>query len=170
MSMIAKVALGLGATLAMTTAYVFHEGVIRVDVDENRPGGNHVHLWVPATTVSAGMRVARFAPHYPLEQAGREVQPYIPLLRKLSKELQKYPNAEFVKVTGEGQHVHVATAHGRLQIDAVDVGNKVHVSVPVETLQDVVDRLEEAAPRSWDEWRSKNEQVETENWRSAPHK
>lgn len=39
MLVLAKVALGLGATLAMTTAYVFHEGVIRVDVDEHRPGG-----------------------------------------------------------------------------------------------------------------------------------
>lgn len=39
MLVLAKVALGLGATLAMTTAYIFHEGVIRVDVDEHRPGG-----------------------------------------------------------------------------------------------------------------------------------
>ena len=58
MLVLAKVALGLGATLAMTTAYVFHEGVVRVDVDERRPGGSHVHVWVPATAVSAGMRVA----------------------------------------------------------------------------------------------------------------
>jgi hypothetical protein len=148
MLLLGKIVLGMGATLAMTSAYVFHEGVIRVDVDENRPGGEHVHFWVPATTVSAGLRLARLAPQHPLDQAGRQVRPYIPLLRKLSKELEKYPNAEFVDVMDDQNHVRIATVHGRLQIDATEEESKVHVTVPLETLQDVVDRLEEAAAHS----------------------
>ena len=51
MLLLAKAALGLGATVLFAAAYVFHEGVIRVDVDENRVDGNHVHVWVPATVV-----------------------------------------------------------------------------------------------------------------------
>ena len=38
MIFLAKAALGFGVTIAVVGAYVFHEGVIRVDVDENRAG------------------------------------------------------------------------------------------------------------------------------------
>ena len=145
MLVLAKVALGLGATLVMTTAYVFHEGVIRVDVDEHRPGGSHVHFWVPATTVSAGMRLARLAPQHPLEQAAEQAKPYLPVLRTLARELQKYPHAEFIDVTDEQQHVHIATVNGKLRIDVLSDDETVHVQVPVETLMDVADRLEDAA-------------------------
>jgi len=145
MLVLAKVALGLGATLVMTTAYVFHEGVIRVDVDEHHQGGSHVHFWVPATTVSAGMRLARLAPQHPLEQAAEQAKPYLPVLRTLARELQKYPDAEFIDVTDEEQHVHIATVNGKLRIDVLGDDETVHVQVPVVTLMDVADRLEDAA-------------------------
>lgn len=154
MLVLGKVALGLGATLAMCTAYVFHEGVIRVDVDEHHRGGEHVHFWVPATTVSAGMRLARLAPQHPLEQAAEQVKPYLPVLRTLAKELQKYPDAEFIDVTDPEQHVHIATVNGKLQIDVSGDDETVHVQVPVETLMDVADRFEDAARSAREEdWR-----------------
>ncbi len=163
MLILAKVALGLGATLAMTTAYVFHEGVIRVDVDEHHQGGSHVHFWVPATTVSAGMRLARLAPQHPVEQAAEQAKPYLPILRSLAKELRKYPNAEFVDVTNEDQHVHIATVNGKLHIDVLDTGETVHVQVPVETLMDVADQLEDAAhdarAADWQAGRAKHSAV-----------
>ena len=145
MLVLAKVALGLGATLAMSTAYVFHEGVIRVDVDEHRPGGSHVHFWVPATTVSAGMRLANLVPQRPLEQAAELMKPHLPMFRVMAKELEKYPNAEFLDVTDEEQHVHIATAHGKLRIDVVGDDQTIHLQVPVETLMDIADRFEDAA-------------------------
>jgi hypothetical protein len=157
MVVLAKVALGLGVTLALTTAYVFHEGVIRVDVDESRPGGSHVHFWVPATAVSAGMRAARLAPQHPLEQAAEQAKPYLPVLRVLAKELRKYPNAEFVDVTDEEQHVHIATVNGKLRIDVVGDDETVHLQVPVETLMDVADRLEDASRSTWaEEWHARH--------------
>ncbi len=156
MLVLAKVALGLGATLVMTTAYVFHEGVIRVDVDEHHQGGAHVHFWVPATTVSVGMRLARLAPQHPLEQAAEQTKPYLPVLRTLAKQLQKYPNAEFVEVKDEDQHVHIATVNGKLRIDVLGDDETVHVQVPVETLMDVADRLEDAARAAHEEeWHSR---------------
>jgi len=142
---LAKVALGLGATLAMTTAYVFHEGVIRVDVDESRQGGSHLHFWAPATAVPAGMRLASLMPQHPLEQAAEQAKPYLPVFRAVAKELQRYPNAEFIDVTTQEQRVHIATASGKLRIDVLGDGETVHLQVPVETLMDVADRLEGAA-------------------------
>lgn len=143
MLLLAKVALGLGATVLMSTAYVFHEGVISVDVDEHRADGSHIHFWVPATAVSAGLH---FVPNHHFEQAARKAQPYLPALREIAKELQRYPSAELIDVSDADDHVHIAIVDGKVQIDAVSPDQTVHVRVPVETLVDISDRLEANAP------------------------
>ena len=144
MLLMAKAALGVGATLALSTAYVLHEGVIRVDVDENRAGGSHVHFWVPATAVSDGLRVV---PRHYIAQAAEQSRPYLPVLRQVAKQLENCPNAELVDVRGaNGEHVRIAVRGGKIYIDAVDQENVIHVAVPAETIADVADRLEYAAP------------------------
>jgi hypothetical protein len=144
MLILAKAALGLGATMALAGAYVFHEGVIRVDVDEHRTGGSHVHFWVPATVVSVGMH---FVPKDQLNRTTEQVRPFLPALREVTKELEKYPNVELVDVTDARDHVRVAMVDGKLRIDAVsgDV-DLVHLSVPARVLRDVADELEEKTP------------------------
>ena len=143
MLLLAKAALGIGATLAVAGVCVFHEGVIRVDVDENRSGGSHIHFWVPATTVSVGLRLT---PRRHLQQAAAQARPFLPLLRELSKELKKYPNAELVDVRDSSDHVRITMQDGRLYLDAVTGTDDVHINFPVETIADVADRLEDAAP------------------------
>ena len=129
--------------MAVAGAYVFHEGVIRVDLDENRAGGSHVHFWVPATAVSAGLRLA---PRHCMGDAATKARPFLPLLREISKELEKYPNAEFVEVQGLSGRLRVAMVRGKLEVDAVGDDQIVHVRVPAETIRNVADRLEDAAP------------------------
>lgn len=143
MLIIAKVALGLGAMLALSGAYVFHEGIINVDVDENCSGGSHVHFWVPATAVSLGMRVV---PRHHLEHAASQVRPFLPVLRELTQELKKFPNAKFVEVEDGKDHVFIGTIDGKIRIDAVNNSENVHLRIPIETIEDVADRLEANAP------------------------
>jgi len=144
MLILAKVALGFGATMAAAGVYVFHEGVIRVDVDEHRPDGSHVHFWVPATVVATGLR---FVPPEKMRDAAAQVRPYLPVLREVAKELQKYPDAELVEVAGAEDHVRIAMVSGKLRIDAVsEDGDVVHLSVPARVLSDVADELEAKAP------------------------
>ena len=143
MIFLAEAALGLGATMAVAGAYVFREGVIRVDFDENRRGGSHVHFWVPATAASASLRLA---PRHCLEDAATKARPFLPLLREISKELEKYPNGEFVEAQDLSGRVRVAMVNGKLEIDAVGDDQVVHVRVPAETIRNVADRLEDAAP------------------------
>jgi len=143
MLFIAKAALGVTATMVIAGACVFHEGVIRVDVDESRSGGNHMHFWLPATTVSVGLCLT---PRRHLERAAAQMRPYLPLLRELSKELQKYPNAELVDVRDSSNHVHIAVEKGRLYLDAVTDTDNVHINFPVATITDVANRLEDVAP------------------------
>jgi hypothetical protein len=141
MLILAKMAMGLCATAAMAGAYVFHEGVLRADLDEMHEGGSHIHFWVPATTVELGMRVA---PRREMRKAAEQVRPYLPVMRQVVKELRNYPEAVLVEVTDAEQHVKVSTVGGRLMIDVVDPEETVHVKVPGRTLEDVVDGLEGA--------------------------
>lgn len=143
MLFLAKAALGLSAALLMSTAYVFHEGVIKVDVDEHKHDGTHVHLWVPATLVDLGLHVV---PSRHLEKAAEQARPFLPALRELAKELKNYPDAQLVEVKDSEQHVQVSIVNGQIQIDVVEPEETIHVRVPVETLEDVSDRLESNAP------------------------
>jgi hypothetical protein len=144
MLILAKAALGLGAVVAMAGVYVMHEGVIHVDVDEHRDGGSHIHLWVPATAVSVGMHIAS---KKDIRKASEGVRPYLPAIREVAKELNKYPNVEFVNVISEQNHVRVGMVDGELRIDAVsEDGDVVHVTAPARVLEDVADGLEENAP------------------------
>jgi hypothetical protein len=143
MLLLAKAALGMGATVAVAGAYVFHEGVIRVDVDESGKNGSHVHVWVPATVVPVALRVV---PSKDIQRAARQAREFLPALRELSKELEKHPNAELVDVRDANQHVRVTVHDGNVYVDAVSKEQDIHVSVPAETIADVADRLEARAP------------------------
>ena len=140
---LAKVAMGLGGTLVLAGAYVFHDGVIRVSVDEARPNGDHLHLVVPATIVSAGLH---FVPERDLDHAMREARPYIPLFETFTKELSRLPDFELVSVDSSEQHVQIRTEGRRLIVDVHDTGETVHVSVPLSALRHLAEDLQEHRP------------------------
>jgi hypothetical protein len=143
--LIAKLALGFGGTILLAGAYTFREGTIRVDVDEFREGGAHVHFWVPAAAVPMALH---FAPKDRMlhEHGMREAREWMPTVRTLLREMQKYPNVEFVDVRDSEQHVHIGTHNGKLQIDVDAPDQKVHIAVPIETIDDVTSELESTGP------------------------
>ena len=140
MVLLAKAALGLGGTLVLAGAYTMRQGVIRIDVDEFRSGGSHVHMWVPAAAVPMAL-------HLVPEKHWRHVSDHaceaMPILRAVVKELKKYPNAEFVQVDDAKEHVRVRTIGGSIQIDVDAQDEKVHVLCPLSTIEDVTVQLEE---------------------------
>jgi hypothetical protein len=136
--LVAKIALGIASTVAFATIYTFREGLIKVDVDEFR-----VHVWVPAAAVPAALH---FAPHRHMENVAQHLEPFMPTIRQLAKELRKYPDAQFVEVVDGSDHVKVGTSGGKLQIDVVQPGESVHVTVPISTLEDVASQLEKNTP------------------------
>lgn len=143
MVLLGKIALGFGATVLMAGAYTFHEGVLSVNVDENRGNGSHVHVWVPAALVPMAMH---FVPRRQLERAGDHAGKYMPLVHAIAKELQKYPEAELVEVRDGKDHVHIRTHDGKLLIDVDEPGEEVHVACPLATIDDVSRQLAEFAP------------------------
>jgi hypothetical protein len=145
MVLLAKIALGFGATVVMAGAYTFHEGLLRVDVDETHGKGSHVHVWVPAAIVPMAMH---FIPRDRMHDAGERAANFMPLVHAVAKELQKYPEAELVEVHDGMQHVHIRTHNGNLLIDADEPGQTVHVSCPLTTIDDVSRELATFAPGS----------------------
>jgi len=140
MVLLAKAALGLGTTLVLAGAYTMREGVIRVDVDEFRSGGSHVHMWVPAAAIPMAMHLV---PDKHWCHASDHAREAMPILRAVVKELKKYPDSDFVQVDDGNQHVRVRTVGGRLQIDVDAPDEKVHVLCPLSTIEDVTVQFEE---------------------------
>jgi hypothetical protein len=145
MVLLAKIALGFGATVALAGAYTFREGLIRVDVDETRGQGQHVHVWAPAAIVPMAMH---FVPRGQMLRAGEQSAKFMPLVHAVAKELQKYPEAELVEVRDGEQYVRIRTHNGSLLIDANEPGQTVHVSCPLATIDDVSSELAALAPAS----------------------
>lgn len=143
MMLLAKAALGVSSALVAVGAYTFHEGVIRVDVDELRAEGSHVHFWVPAAMVPMAMH---FVPKHHLCDAARQAREFLPVAHALFKELKNFPDAEFVEVKDDEQHVQIRTHGGKLQIEVDDPGEKVHLLVPLSAVDDLVGQLEDSAP------------------------
>jgi hypothetical protein len=143
MMLLAKAALGLTGTLFFAGAYTFHEGVIRIDVDEHRAGGSHVHMWVPAAAVPMAMH---FVPQRHLREAAERSREALPIAHAIVKELKRYPDVDLVEVVDGSQHVQIRTRHGKLQIDVEAPDQKVHVLCPLSAIEDVTSQLEEHAP------------------------
>jgi hypothetical protein len=141
--LLAKIALGLASTVAFAAIYTFREGVIRVDVDEYRDGGSHVHLWVPAAVVPIALGCT---PRNHLEHAAENIKPWIPTIRQLAKELEKYPEANLVEVIDGADHVQIRTHAGKLQIDVHEPGESVHVAFPIATLEEISGQLTDNIP------------------------
>jgi hypothetical protein len=143
MMLLAKAALGMGGALVLAGAYTFHEGVIRIDVDEYRSGGSHIHMWVPAAMAPMAMH---FVPREHLREAAMHSQEFTPLVHALIKELKKFPEANFVEVQAGEQHARIRTHAGKLQIDVEDPGENVHLLIPLSTIDDVVGQIESSTP------------------------
>jgi len=145
MILLAKAALGLTGTLFVAGAYTFHEGVIRIDVDEHREGGSHVHMWVPAAAIPMAMHLV---PREHLRNAAEHSREALPIAHAIVKELKKYPNVDLVEVVDGEQHVQIRTRNGKLQIDVEAPDEQVHLLVPLSTLDDVTSQLEVNEPGS----------------------
>src|SRR6266404_7083581 len=143
MIILAKCALALTSTIVVAGVYTFHEGVIKVDVDEHRDGGSHVHFWVPAAAVPM---VVHFVPKRHFREMPAEASQCLPLLKIVTSELRRYPNATFVDVQDGNDHVRVAAVGSKIQIDVVNSEENVHIAVPLSTVNDVANQLAADAP------------------------
>ncbi len=145
--MLAKVALGFLAAAALATICLFHEGAVRVSVDENKPGKNaqHIHLLVPAAIVPVAMRLV---PEHKLRAAAGNAAHWLPAIRVASRELRRLADCDLVEVRDARDHVTVVKRAGLLVVDVHSPDETVHVSFPLEMADRVAGQLASFAPAS----------------------
>jgi len=137
--LIGKVAIGV----ALATVVVMKDGLIEVNVQEHHKGGDHVHLYVPATVATWGVHLA---PEEKLREHLRNHRQDLGIARVVLSELEKLPDASLVEVDSPKEHVHVQVRFGNLTVDVEDPGETVHVSMPIRAARKVVEDLETDAP------------------------
>jgi hypothetical protein len=145
MMILAKLALGTASTLMIAGVYTFREGTIRVDVDEYREGGAHVHVWAPAAVVPMALH---FVPDDKIREVTDHANEWAPLVRIAAKELRKYPNTTFVEVEDGDDHVKVSTVGAKIQVDVTNPEENVHVTVPLAMVEYVIAQIAARQPAS----------------------
>ena len=116
--------IALGATVAAT-------GVATVRVAESGPDG--VDLWIPVPALLFDVAVAtvpRLMPEYELEQARREIEPYLPMLRDLAEVVEDLPSATLVQVESRRERVRIAKEGRNFEILVESDDADVRVTVP----------------------------------------
>jgi hypothetical protein len=134
---------GTVAMVALTGAFVYSLGAVRVEVREKQPNGDHIHLILPAAVLPIG---AAIAPREKIEEAARQVQPWLPTIRAASEELQRCPDTTFIEVENPREHVTIRKIGNALVIDVDSERETVHVSVPLKALEYTVGQLASKAP------------------------
>ena len=142
---LAKLAIGAASTLVFATVYTFREGTVRVDVDEHRNGGAHVHVWAPAAVVPMALH---FVPNDKLQHACDHMEEWAPLAHITAQELRHYPNTTFVEVEDGHEHVKISTVGTKIQVDVDSPDENVHVAVPLAMIDDVITQIKERQPAS----------------------
>jgi len=140
MSTVAACALALTGSAALAGgAAVYHHGLIRVHVDEKRPGGDRVNILVPGAIVPA---VLAFVPDSKLEKVEKKIRVMMPVLRIVVDELERYPDTVFVEVKDKREYVRVAVEGGSLTVTVDSPREDVRVTVPLATVRSVARRIE----------------------------
>ena len=139
---LSSVALLGAASLAGTAGVItYNAGAVRVSVVEKRQNGGHVHVFVPAIVIPMTLG---FIPAKHFHVHGKDTHKWLPLLKAVSQELERCPDATLVEVTSPNEHVKISKQGNSLYIDVDDPGETVHVSFPVGVVQTVVNKLEAA--------------------------
>ncbi len=137
--MLGKIAMGVLMTVALLTAYILREGFLIVRVDETSPEVHHVHLWLPATLASAGLALT---PRANLREAAEKAGPWMPVAREACRELERSPDFTLVEVEDTDQHVTIQKRGRDLEISVDGAAEKVFVSVPLVSIEDVARQLQ----------------------------
>jgi hypothetical protein len=132
-----------GTTVVMGGVMTYNAGAVRVAVDENRPGGDHVHLFVPAVMIPPAMNLI---PEKELQKHAREIRPWLPAIKIASKELAKCPDGILVEVIDSNEHVTITKRGRALEIDVKSPDESVHVTVPLGMVYSVAEKLEANSP------------------------
>lgn len=133
-----NILLGMLSIVLLTGLVAYSEGAVMVSVRERKPEGTRIWLPVPALMVEVGMR---FVPARRLRDASAHIRPWLPAIRAASAELERCPDVTLVEVESRTEHVRIFKGGGTLRVDVQDGEDTVHVSMPVEFVENVAEEI-----------------------------
>lgn len=107
--------------------FLCSEGMVQVKVIEKAPQGHHINVIAPAML---GPIAVHFAPRREIENASRQMGPWVPAARAALESLREADDVVFVEVNEGNQRVKVAKSGGSIVVDVDDPVETVHVSTP----------------------------------------
>jgi hypothetical protein len=145
-----KAALVLGGVVILSAGFALFvsrhlaTGMVRVQVDENYPGGDHVSVCFPAESVQLAMALV---PGRVRLCAGKDARVWLPAMQAACRELAAAGDCKLVDVHAPGERVSIQVQGQILRI-AVDSSREVvRVELPLRLATKVVDRM----ASSWSE-------------------
>ena len=141
MIFLAKLGLGVMGTAVVAGAALCSEGFIHVKVHEKHAGGTNINMIAPAALVPATLR---FVPNHDLEDASRNLRPYLPIIDAAIPALEDCPDGVLVEVVDNRDHVLVTKRGGSIVVDVNDSADAVHVSVPLRVAHSSIHQIARA--------------------------
>lgn len=138
MVLLGKIALGMAGTALAGVGILCSEGMVQVKVIEKEPQGHHINVIAPALLCPIA---AHFVPRRDLENASRDIQPWLPLVRASLDGLSESEDMTFVEVKERDEHVRVAKSGGSIVVDVDDPNEMVHVSTPIRAISSTVEQI-----------------------------
>ena len=137
--MIRRILLVMVGIALLTGLVAYSEGAVMVYVHEKKPEGHLIWVPVPALLVDLGVR---FVPEERLQDALRDLRPWLPAIEAASHELERCPDGLLVEVKDRTDHVMVSKGGDVLRVDVDSETDTVHVSVPISLIESVAARLD----------------------------
>ncbi len=137
----------------MVGFYAVQSGIAIIDV-RDKVEGRHVFIPVPVGLVNHGINML---PGQMLQQVRGELGPHHRIIQKLSNELEKIPDTDFVEIQKSDGRI-VISKSGRNLIIHVDTPNEsVYVRVPIRSTGALIAKLADTAESRILETNSKSE-------------
>lgn len=113
--------------MVFVTAAVHRAGTVAIEVREE--GGDNISLKIPGAIFQVALALT---PKTTFScDADDDVDVWFDVVRIVSREMTRMPDATFVEVDGDGgEHVTVTKKGPNLLIDVRDGSDRVHISVP----------------------------------------
>jgi len=132
-----------GVCAILAASFVYSEGLIRVSVHENRPGGDNIRFAIPGAIVPVVMAFV------PAREIGRhmpaEARQHLPVVQAALGELKKLPDCTLVSVEGRDEQVRIQVRDAQFIVDVHDGTDEVHLTLPLSSVESVLSKVTAAA-------------------------
>jgi hypothetical protein len=123
-------------------------GTLVVDVHEKMPGGDLVHIEIPAVLIPITMLCVPDHAFIECHADDEDMRYAGPIMRAVSRELQKMPDTEIVSVETSDEFVSIIKEGNNIIVDVDTREETVHVSIPIRAMESVSKKMEKVIRNS----------------------